>query len=270
MTTALLIIDPQNDFMDSPNFKGALAVPGGYADMVRLAKHIDDTNPTQIFLTIDSHNEYDIAHKLWWIDEAGNHPNNYTTISIDDVESGKWKPVDTDKQDYALMYVRELAKKNKYKLIIWPNHCIEGTKGHDVEDTLAKSLAAWEVKNDKKVEYIYKGRNPNTEHYSGFKAEVPLTDDEDTQLNIKAIASMDKYDVIQVAGEASSHCVAGTSLDLIENLPSQIRHKVVLLTNCMSAVPGFENDASQFLTTAFNMGAISLDVKDYSKKLKMV
>ena len=62
----LVIIDPQNDFMDSP--QSALPVAGANADMDRLAEFIRTNGKKleDIHVTLDSHQVVDIAHPAWW------------------------------------------------------------------------------------------------------------------------------------------------------------------------------------------------------------
>ena len=76
MKKALVVIDPQNDFIISPEFKGALGVPGAYEDMLRIAEYVRKENPEHIVVTLDTHNTFDIAHNAWWVDKDGNHPLN--------------------------------------------------------------------------------------------------------------------------------------------------------------------------------------------------
>lgn len=254
MSKVLLVIDPQKDFMTSPDFSGSLSVNGAYEDMLRLSHYIMIDNPTSIVVTLDTHDKFDIAHNSWWINERGHHPDPFTLITVEDVENKIWMPVDTTKQEYALFYVKELKKNNKYNLLIWPDHCILGSKGHQLNDELNKALQFWEETNNRKVIYINKGTNPNTEHYSGLKAEVVLEDAEETHLNIKLINELNKFSSIEIAGEALSHCVGNTALDLIENLPIESRNKVYMLTDCMSSVTGFEKNGEEILNTIRDLG----------------
>lgn len=255
MKTVQLIIDPQKDFIFSPTFNGALGVNGAYEDMLKLSDYLQRVETDAIVVTLDTHNRYDIAHKAWWKDENGKHPNDYTIISVEDVQSGKWRPVDEKEQDYALFYVKELQKNNKYKLMVWPDHCIDGTEGHKVNEELKSVLDNWETKNNKKVQYVNKGTNPKTEHYSGLKAEVVLEGAKETELNKELIEYLNSFDVIEVSGEAISHCVGSTLIDLLQNLPLESRQKVVILEDCTSPVTGFENQATEFLEQAIKLGA---------------
>ena len=267
--TALLIIDPQKDFMTTNAFAGSLSVPGADEDMKRLAQHITATTPDSIVITMDTHARMHIANPMYWVDAEGNHPGQFTLITVADVEGGKWKTANPEKQKWALHYVKELAKTNRYTLCIWPYHCIEGTEGHEVSELLKPALDAWEEKTGKKVLYVYKGQNPDTEMYSGLKAEVIIPDDPRTHLNLDLIESFKYFDKIEVAGEAKSHCVASTAMDLIGALGKDAE-KVVLLENAMSSVPGFEKNGDGFVDEAVKLGCkLETLPAVASKKLKM-
>lgn len=267
MKKALVIIDPQQDFIISPTYKGSLGVPGAYEDMLRIADYILKEDPEHIVVTLDTHNEFDIAHNAWWVDNEGKHPEPFTLITVQDVENGKWKAAKRELQEHANFYVKKLEQQNKYKLLIWPNHCIEGTEGHKVNPELDTALQQWEIKNNKKVEYLYKGMNHKTEHYSALKAEVVL-DEENTQLKKDVINSLKVYDEVVFTGEASSHCVGGTTIDYLENISQKEKEKVLILKNCMSAVPGFEANAEQFFEKAQNLSAKVVNW-NVNKKLKI-
>ena len=48
-------------------------------------------------------------------------------------------------------------------------------------------------------------------------------------------------------GEAGSHCVRATVEHVVENWPAGELGRLVLLTDCMSAVGGFEAQYAEFL-----------------------
>ncbi|MDI6976609.1 isochorismatase family protein [Serratia sp. Se-RSBMAAmG] len=247
MKNILLVIDPQNDFCDIPSeltngHASALPVPGSHDDMVRLAKWLDARNGSidEIYVTLDSHNVIDIAHKYWWKNNAGEHPAPFTLISVEDVENGVWMPVDASHLDYAKSYVASLEAANKYKLIIWPEHCLIGTWGHNVHNTLAEALSAWSKKTGKIVNYVFKGMNPFTEHYSAIKAEVVL-DDAHTHENTALLDNLKSATTLYVAGEALSHCVSSTVFDIVDYFDrEQVKTEIVLFEDCSSPVGGFE------------------------------
>lgn len=246
MSKTLLIIDPQNDFCDIPVelSKGnvsTLPVPGSHEDMVRLAdyvkSHIDSFQ--NIIVTLDSHNIIDIAHNLWWVDKNGKNPEPFTVISLEDIENEVWLPADIDQLDYAKFYVSELKRENKYSLIIWPDHCIIGSWGHNVHSELANALKEWTKQTGKNVEYVLKGLNPLTEHYSAIKAEVEL--DSHTKRNDNLLETLLLSNEVVIAGEAFSHCVSSTVFDIKDYFDEKKADtKLTVIENCTSPVYGFE------------------------------
>jgi nicotinamidase-related amidase len=83
----------------------------------------------------------------------------------------------------------------------------------------------------------------------------PDPQDPQTQLNSELVGQLDDAERIVVAGEASSHCVRATVERLAELLPSGHLDKLVLLSDCMSPVPGFEKEAETFLSAMRTRGA---------------
>lgn len=250
METHLLIIDPQNDFC---NEGGALYVQGASEDMERLAEYIKDEieNIDVITVTLDTHDIHDIAHPAMWENQEGENPEPFTIISYDDVCNQEWKLINSgmdneEALDYAKKYTNSLAVLGKYPLCIWPPHCLEGSFGHEVYEPLAEALSEWERVRDKKVNYVIKGTNPLTEHYSAFSAEIPLDNDPKTKENLELYNSLINSDTILVAGEAGSHCVASTIEDLVEYGKEEISSRLEILENTMSPVTGFEKAQEAF------------------------
>ncbi len=257
----LLIIDPQNDFCDLPAdwcsvdpltaqaVLPALPVAGAHADMLRLAELIrcGADGISAITVTLDSHHRFDIAHPTFWKTGAGEAVAPFTPITASHVRSRDFAPKDLSMLPRALAYLDELEQRGRYTLMVWPVHCEIGSWGHNIHAAVKAAYNAWEDEHLALVRKVNKGSNPWTEHYSALQAEVPDSDDESTQLNTALIASLDAADMIVIAGEASSHCVRATTEHLIDNLPSRKEAKVVLLTDCMSPVGGFEAQHITFL-----------------------
>jgi len=95
---------------------------------------------------------------------------------------------------------------------------------------------------------VTKGSNVWTEHYSAVQADVPDATDVSTQINTDLIRTLEKADVVAIAGEALTHCLANTVTDIANNFgdDSYVR-KLVLLTDASSGIPGFEPFARDFL-----------------------
>jgi len=252
MTTSLLIIDPQIDFCCP--VRGALFVPGAERDMQRLAQLIrrHAAEIDAIHVTLDTHHMLHIAHPMFWSNASGAHPDPFTLITAADLASGKWSATQPAHRDRAIEYVRALERGGRYTLCIWPYHCLIGSEGHAVKPALFDALRTWEAQF-KVVDYIPKGSNIFTEHYSAIRAEVPDPSDPGTERNQALIEKLRSADRVLVAGEAGSHCVATTVQDLAEFLGPDAS-RLTLLTDAISPVPGFEPLQEAFLSGALEQG----------------
>src|SRR5690606_4039697 len=137
-------------------------------------------------------------------------------ITVEGVCAGQWRARDASMQAYSLGYVSALKGSGKAVLTIWPEHCLIGSWGHNVHPDVAAALQDWEKTYAKAVKYVWKGTNPLTEHYSAITAELVLANDPSTAANIELLTSLNRADTILVAGEAQSHCVAGTIQDVVK------------------------------------------------------
>ena len=251
--THLLIIDPQNDFC-LPN--GALSVPGADKDMERLAEMIKNNVEAidSISVTLDSHHPVHIAHPIWWVDQNGNHPAPFTLINVDDVKNGTWRALNPGFQKRSEAYVKALADGGRYVLCIWPEHCLIGTPGAAVVDSLNEALRLWE-KEFAVVNMVTKGSNMFTEHYSAVKADVEDPEDVTTALNTKLVDLLrNSTGDILIAGEALSHCVANTIRDIAANFSDEQVKRFVLLEDACSNVTGFEALGNDFVTEMTGRG----------------
>ncbi|MGI4790186.1 MAG: cysteine hydrolase [Janthinobacterium lividum] len=264
MQVRLLIIDPQVDFCDP---QGALSVAGGDQDMERLARLVQRLalKFDGIHVTLDSHHLVDIAHPIFWKDGSGNHPAPFTIISAQEVEAGRWTTSQPEAYPRAAAYVQALANNGRYPLCIWPPHCLIGSPGHAVMPALFAALTEWEAHYNV-VDYISKGSNIFTEHYSAIQADVPDPADPSTQINTALIQTLMQADIIAVAGEAGSHCVANTVRDLADNFGDErLVPKIVLLQDAISPVTGFEAFESDFLQQMTTRGMKLSTTVDFLK-----
>jgi nicotinamidase/pyrazinamidase len=263
----LVIIDPQKDFASS---EGSLFVPGADSDMKdrlpkmikRIGHKIDD-----IHVTLDSHRQFHIANPLYWKDSKGNHPNPFTLISVSDVEKGIWTPSVPSLYAHSLNYVKELERKGRFILCIWPPHCLIGTSGATVVDELKDAILEWERNEMGMTNFITKGSNFKTEHYSAIAAENPDPSDPTTQINVDFINTLTTdCEIALLCGECSSHCLKATVEDIWNNFKDpQAVKKIVLLTDAMSPVPGFEKQAQSFLDEAKARGVQFSTTVDFLK-----
>jgi nicotinamidase/pyrazinamidase len=252
----LFAIDCQVDFCDQN--VGRLAVPGADEDMKRLGtmvkKYGGDIDDIQT--TMDSHYGLHIAHSRCWVDKNGKHPvplflrdgNTVPTpITLDDIKSGEWRAYNTAWQDRYVAYLESLEKNGRYALMIWPDHCIIGHPGQNLDSNFFEAITDWEDRFFAMAQRTTKGSNPFTEHYSAVKADVIDPKDPKTRLNTKLIDLLKEYDVILGAGEALSHCLANTMRDVFEEFSVEQIKKFVLLTDATSSVPGCEQMGQDFI-----------------------
>ncbi len=156
---ALLIVDVQNDFLPG----GALAVPAG--DQVipavnRLALHFD-----KVILTQDWHPPGHISF-------ASSHPGRQPFSTID------------------LPYGTQ---------VLWPDHCVQGTRGAAFADKLAVPQAQ---------AVIRKGFHAHTDSYSAF-----LEADRKTPTGLAGLLRERGVTTVYLCGLALDFCVAWSALD---------------------------------------------------------
>ncbi len=246
MKIHLVAIDPQNDFADP---HGSLFVPGADEDMKRLAGLVTRLKGKldDIHVTLDSHRRVDISHPMWWKDGSGKHPDPFTMVTVDDVKTGKWTTTMPGMYKRSLEYLQALEAGGRYPHVIWPYHCLIGDQGHNVVPELAAAIHDWEDRFAA-ADFITKGSNPWTEHFSGVKAEVPDPEDPSTQVNTGLIRTLEDADIILMAGEALSHCLANTVRDIADAFgdPRYVA-KIHLLTDATGNVPSFEAYGDKFV-----------------------
>jgi nicotinamidase/pyrazinamidase len=155
----LLVIDVQNDFLPG----GALAVPRGdevIAVINRIARRFDN-----VILTQDWHTPNHISF-------AASHP-------------GK-KPFETVQLAYGTQ-------------VLWPVHCVQGTRGADF-------AAALDVPHAQAI--VRKGYHAHTDSYSAF-----LEADRATPTGLAGLLRERGITTVYCCGLATDFCVAWSALD---------------------------------------------------------
>lgn len=166
-----------------------------------------------------------------------------------------------------------MIKKNRHGLfpIIWKTHCIEDSDGHKIYKDLQSALD-----KHQNVRYHLKGQNELTEMYSIFSAEnqeVPSNlksysgkklkcDDPkmsekyesiinclNTNINTNidlikkiVIGSKNITKNIYICGQARTHCVRSSIIDMIDNVKATNvnNYHIKFIKNMSSAIPGFD------------------------------
>jgi len=250
-----IVIDPQNSFCDP---KGELYVAGADKDMERLAKmilkHGDKIDDVRI--SLDSHSLVHIAHPICWVDQNGKNPPPFTMISEDDITgtNPKWRAYNPAWQKRQVDYVKALKAGGRYVLVIWPPHCQIGSWGHAVYPVLFDAITDWQTKYFATIDFVTKGSNLFTEHYSIVKADVPDSSDPSTNINTSFIQRLETATDILIAGEALSHCVANSCRDIINEFGVEHAKKFVILEDATSSVTGFEKMGEDFIAEMKGLG----------------
>lgn len=254
----LFVIDGQVDFLDP---QGALCVAGAdkeavvLADMIKSLKTSNGHALSFIHETLDSHNLMDIAHNVAWKGSDGRCPNPFTIVSPEDVETQKWVPrlqgiflndkgERLNSWEYAKYYTRSLQKRGRNPLCLWPPHCLIGTPGSCVYGVLNEAYDDWCMATGRQIDFVTKGVNPATEHYSAIEADVPYYGDNSTRLNVPLIESADRAELIGWAGWAGSHCEKWTGTDAVNHFTEDppgsgsnaFLRKSVFITDCCAPV----------------------------------
>lgn len=243
MRDALIVVDPQNDFCDQ---RGSLYVDGAAADIARLSRYIGVKGDriSSIFVSMDSHDSIAIFHPGFWVSGTGGQPSPYARIAPGDLLSGKWEVRCAENRPFAEKTFSAMRRKGEEALMVWPEHCVISTWGHQIADTLREALRGWREKTGKAVRYVFKGENPFTDQFSIFEG----VDDSypETAFNESLFRRLSKFETVTFAGEAISHCVRESILHYMAKLNSagQTKQKIRLLADCSSAVSGFDKDES--------------------------
>jgi nicotinamidase-related amidase len=254
----LLVVDVQNTFClpDFELFVAGRSGRGAVDDTRRLVEFVYRNLATisQILPSLDTHQAMQVFHAIWLVDDHGNHPPPYTLVSVEDVESGRFRVNPAVAEALALdpsyaerhlvHYARRLAEGEKYDLTVWPYHAMLGGVGHALVSALEEAIFFHTIARYSQPEFQVKGDNPLTEHYSMLGPEV--TDGPDGERlggkNRKLIDKLLTFDAVVVAGQAKSHCLAWTIDDLLEDedVRVQLAERTYLLEDCTSpvVVPG--------------------------------
>lgn len=163
--SALIIVDVQNDFCEG----GSLAVPNGNDVIPVINKLRRQKDWDLIVLTQDF------------------HPQNHTSFA-------------SNHEGVAVFSV--ITLEDGTTQVMWPDHCVQGTKGTEFHDELVRS------ENDIVVQ---KGMNYKVDSYSGF-----FDNNRKEKTNLDQILKQAGITEVYVCGLAWDYCVSFTALDAVD------------------------------------------------------
>jgi len=252
----LLLIDVQKDFCFPKGslYVGGRSGRGALDDGRRTAEFIYRNLDviTNITTTMDTHFAFQIFFASFWVDKNGQAPTPFREITTDDIDRGELQPNPAVAAwlcngNYAWLvkqtrfYCAELEKAGKYRLYLWPPHCILGSDGHALAGVLHEARLFHSYARGAQSWVEVKGGNALTENYSVLRPEVLMRHDGQplAQRNTTFIKTLLTADAVIIAGQAASHCVKSSIDDLLDEIVSQdkaLASKVYVLSDCMSSV----------------------------------
>ncbi len=161
MKKALIVVDVQNDFCEG----GALEVKNGNEVIPVINKLIE----SNIF-------DFIIATQDW-------HPRNHKSFA----------------SNHKNKKVYDEIKLNGITQVLWPDHCIQRTKGAKFHNELNLGNNYFVFK---------KGKNPEIDSYSGF-----YENDHKTSTGLKEFLRKHKIEEVYITGLATDYCVKFTAID---------------------------------------------------------
>jgi nicotinamidase-related amidase len=252
----LLLIDVQKDFCfpQGTLYVGGRSGTGAIDDSDRIATFIYHNLPyiTDITCTMDTHFPYQIFFPVFWLDANDQTPPPHTEVTSDHIRSGQLRPNPATAwwlcsgnypwlQRQVEFYCAELEKAGKYKLYLWPPHCLLGSDGHALVGVIHEARLFHAFLRGAKAWMEVKGGNALTENYSVLAPEVLLRHDGRplAQRNTQFVKTLLEADAVIIAGQAASHCVKSSIEDLLGEIlttDAKLARKVYILRDCMSAV----------------------------------
>ena len=252
----LLLIDVQKDFCFP---QGSLYVAGrsgrGAMDDSRRIAEFIYRNPgvlSNVTTTLDTHFAYQIFFPSFWVDRNDQPLAAFREITTDQIERGDVRPnpavagwLCQGNYPWLLKQVRyycaELEKAGKYRLYLWPPHCLLGSDGHALVGLIHEARLFHSFTRGSQSWVEVKGGNPLTENYSVLRPEVLTRHDGQplAQRNTAFLKTLLTSDAVIIAGQAASHCVKSSIDDLLDEIVAQdaaLARKVYILADCMSSV----------------------------------
>jgi nicotinamidase-related amidase len=252
----LLLIDVQKDFClpEGTLYVGGRSGSGAVDDSRRIAEFIYRNlgHLTNVTATLDTHFAFQIFSPSFWLDENGQPPAPFRTVTSDELKAGKLRPNPAVASwlcggnlgwltREVVHYCEELERSGKYQLYLWPPHCLLGSDGHALVGVIQEARLFHSYARAAQSWVEVKGGNPLTENYSVLRPEVLLRHDGAplAQRNTQFVKTLLASDAVVIAGQAASHCVKSSIDDLLQEIAQQdpaLARKVYVMTDCMSAV----------------------------------
>lgn len=132
--------------------------------------------------------------------------------------------------------IGELIELNGQSQVMWPNHCIQNTKGAEFVETL----------NTEKITKIFqKGTDKNVDSYSGF-----FDNDHKSETGLNDYLKSQEIHELYITGLATDYCVKYTVIDALN-----LGYKVNLVIDAVRGVNINPNDVENSIKEMESLGA---------------
>ncbi|ADO73990.1 hypothetical protein [Stigmatella aurantiaca] len=219
----------------------SLFVPGAVEDTQRTLRWLYGglDRLTELVFSLDTHRAFQIFHPAWWQDAEGRPPPPLSVITAGDVRAGRWRP--TRHPEESLAYCERLEASGRYVLTIWPYHALLGGLSHALVPAMYEASLFHALVRDTPTWFELKGEHPLTENYSVLAPEVTEVRGQKVgEFNTRLFEHLMSFDRVYVFGQAKSHCVLSTLMDLRQHIERTDRSKmgrIFILEDAMSPVP---------------------------------
>jgi nicotinamidase-related amidase len=254
-----LLVDLQKDFClpEGTLYVGGRSGRGAIEDSDRIARFLyrNLAVVTEVTATLDTHFPFQIFFPAFWVDGEGRPLAAHREITAAEVREGAVRP-DPELAAWlgpgaggdpewltrqAEAYCAALERGGRYRLYLWPPHCLLGSDGHALAGVIEEARLFHAFARRARSTVEVKGGEPLTESYSVLSPEVLLAHDGSAlgRRNERLIETLLAADALIVAGQAASHCVKSTVEDLLAEITARdpaLAGKVYLLEDGMSAV----------------------------------
>lgn len=196
---ALLIVDCQNDFFPEADDKALASYIRKHADSLKtviVVQHCQSNGAVQSIMFNSS-----------WVNPQGQLPDPGTVITFKDVNDHTWDPVIHQLRPFLLKYLKRTTLPG---ITVHKPFAVEGTRGAGYPYHIHSALHELQIPVERKE----KSKSIYAEHYSAFRAVLPITQDERTRTDKNLLIWLRTFDHVHVAGPKQSIALSMTKADL--------------------------------------------------------
>ena len=176
--------------------------------------------------SIDTHHAMQIFHAICLVNDRGEHPAPFTLVSAEDVEAGRGgstrrSPRPGLEPAYAQRHLLHYTRATGRGRQVRADHLALPLDARQHRPRprarVEEAIFFHGIARPSQPDFQVKGDNPLTEHYSMLGPEVIEGPDGERLATATTRWSRNSstFDVVVVAGQAKSHCVAWTIDDLL-------------------------------------------------------